>query len=291
MSSGKVDVLALIGSSRVADTLKKLHPKTNRLRAILGLDAKNMGIVLSNADIPATVKEIVAGALTFNGQRCTAIKIIFVHKAVREEFITRLNEEVDNLTMGMPWDKNVFITPLPEPNKPEYLKECIEDAVARGASITNNNGGAAQHSMVKPAVLFPVKPGMKVWTEEQFGPIIPVAEFEHIEEPIEYLIESHHGQQVSIFGEDPDELAALIDPLVNQVCRVNINAQCQRSPDTFPFTGRKDSAEGTLSVADALRSFTIRTMVAAKFNDSNKKLLNAIVHERKSKFLSTDFIF
>ena len=83
----------------------------------------------------------------------------------------------------------------------------------------------------------------------------------------------------------------MIDPLVNQVSRVNINCQCQRGPDVFPFTGRKDSAEGTLSVVDALRSFSIRSLVAAKLTDDNKKLINDIVSAEDSNFLSTKFIF
>ena len=78
---------------------------------------------------------------------------------------------------------------------------------------------------------------------------------------------------------------------VNQVCRVNLNCQCQRGPDTLPFTGRKDSAEGTLSVSDALRAFSIRSMIAAKLTEPNKALLNTIVREHQSKFINTDFIF
>jgi acyl-CoA reductase-like NAD-dependent aldehyde dehydrogenase len=78
---------------------------------------------------------------------------------------------------------------------------------------------------------------------------------------------------------------------VNQVCRVNINAQCQRGPDTFPFAGRKDSGENTLSVTDALRAFSIRTMVATKQTEENKAILNHIVEHHESKFLSTRFIF
>jgi aldehyde dehydrogenase (NAD+) len=81
---------------------------------------------------------------------------------------------------------------------------------------------------------------------------------------LQYVVSSDHGQQVSISSSDPDAIATLVDPLVNQVCRVNINCQCQRGPDIFPFTGRKDSAEGTLSITDALRSFSIRSMIAAK---------------------------
>jgi glyceraldehyde-3-phosphate dehydrogenase (NADP+) len=131
---------------------------------------------------------------------------------------------------------------------------------------------------------------MRVYHEEQFGPVIPVLPFDKINEPIEYMINSSYGQQVSIFGSDPEQIARLIDPLVNQVCRVNINSQCQRGPDTFPFTGRKDSAEGTLSVSDALRVFSIRTLVAAKQTDLNKQIITRIVRDHKSKFLSTDFI-
>lgn len=130
-----------------------------------------------------------------------------------------------------------------------------------------------------------------MFREEQFGPVIPVLSFLRIEEPIQYLIDSPHGQQVSLFSSDSEELSKLIDPLVNQVSRVNINSQCQRGPDVFPFTGRKDSAEGTLSVSDALRSFSIRSLVAAKLTDENKLLLNEIVTNQESNFLSTKFIF
>ncbi|MBC7390815.1 MAG: NADP-dependent glyceraldehyde-3-phosphate dehydrogenase [Opitutaceae bacterium] len=291
MTSGKINVLTLIGSSRVADKLKKLHPKVNRLRAILGLDAKNAAIVLDNADITLAAKECILGSLSFNGQRCTALKILFVHKSIVDTFISKFNEELAALKIGMPWDDNVNLTPLPEPNKPKYLKECIDDAISKGAKVVNPNGGENNLSFVYPAVLYPVTKDMKLYREEQFGPVIPIVPFESIEEPINYLIESDHGQQVSLFGSNPDQLADLIDPLVNQVCRVNINCQCQRGPDSFPFTGRKDSAEGTLSVTDAIRSFTIRTMVAAKESPDSTRILNQIVNEHKSKFLSTKFIF
>ncbi len=291
MESGKINVLTLIGSSKVANQLKKLHPKVNRLRAILGLDAKNAAIITKDADIKLAVQETVLGALSFNGQRCTAIKTVFVHHTIAEQFIALLNEAVSKLAFGLPWEKGVTLTPLPEPGKPAYLKELIEDAEKYGAKVMNEHGGTMQESFVYPAVLFPVNNQMKVYSEEQFGPIIPVIPFENIEEPIQYVINSTHGQQVSLFSRNKSELASLIDPLVNQVSRVNINSQCQRGPDTFPFTGRKDSAEGTLSVVDALRSFSIRSLVAAKLTDDNKEIINDIVSSNDSNFLSTNYIF
>jgi glyceraldehyde-3-phosphate dehydrogenase (NADP+) len=290
MKTGKINVLAFIGSSKVANDLKKSHPKLNRLRAVLSLDAKNAAIVTKNADLKLAVSECILGALSFNGQRCTAIKLIFVHKEVANEFNTLLSEAVSKLQPGLPWTKGVNLTPVTEPGKPAYLKECIDDAIAHGASVINENGGATAESFFFPAVVYPVNDKMKLYREEQFGPVIPVIPFESIEEPIQYQIDSPHGMQVSIFSNDAKELASLIDPFVNLVSRVNINAQCQRGPDVFPFTGRKDSAEGTLSVNDALRAFSIRSLVATKMNDANKHLLNEIVNDNDSNFLSTKFI-
>jgi glyceraldehyde-3-phosphate dehydrogenase (NADP+) len=131
---------------------------------------------------------------------------------------------------------------------------------------------------------------MKIYHVEQFGPIVPILTYKDIKEPLLYMMESNYGQQVSIFGKNSDEIAKLVDGLVNQVSRVNINSQCQRGPDIFPFTGRKDSAQSTLSVSDALRAFSIRSMVAMKNDSDNKELITSILRNHKSNFLSTDFI-
>jgi glyceraldehyde-3-phosphate dehydrogenase (NADP+) len=290
MASGKVDLLAFIGTSKAADILQKAHPRPHRLRVTLGLEAKNPAIILPDADLDLAVAECLAGSLSFNGQRCTALKMIFVHETVAEEFLRRFAGSIAGLKCGMPWDDGVFITPLPEPDKTGYLTGLLDDAVAHGAAVVNEGGGTVNASFFYPAVVYPVTEQMRLYHEEQFGPIVPVLPFRDMETPIRYMVDSCYGQQVSLFGRDAASLAALIDPLVNQVCRVNLNSQCQRGPDVFPFTGRKDSAVGTLSVSDALRAFSIRTLVAAKDQESNKSLISAIVRERRSNFLSTDFI-
>lgn len=290
MQSGRIDALAFIGSSRVADILKHQHPKPHRLRCILGLEAKNAAIVLKDADLDNAVKECVLGALSYNGQRCTALKMLFVHREIVDAFLSKFCDAVGKLKGGMPWDSGVQITPLPEPDKTDYLTELIEDARARGARVVNAKGGSVTHTFMSPAVVYPVGPGMRLYSEEQFGPVVPIAAFTDLEEPMNYIVQSDYGQQVSLFGSNAGLIAELIDPLVNQVCRVNINSQCQRGPDVFPFTGRKDSAEGTLSVSDALRVFTIRTLVAAKGTELNRRLIKSILTERSSRFLSTDFI-
>ncbi|RYG33217.1 aldehyde dehydrogenase family protein, partial [bacterium] len=142
-----------------------------------------------------------------------------------------------------------------------------------------------------PAILFPVTSDMRVHEVEQFGPIIPIREYEDVSEVMKYATESPFGQQASVFGYDPTVLGPMIDALVNQVSRVNLNVQCQRGPDTFPFTGRKASAMGTLSVDDALKRFSIRSLVATDYSERNRDLINEILAKRTSNFLRTDFLF
>nr|MBP7388936.1 aldehyde dehydrogenase family protein [Chitinophagales bacterium] len=69
MATGKVNVFAFIGSSKTANIIKKLHPHPNRLRSVLGLEAKNPAIVLADADLSVAVEECVTGSLSYNGQR------------------------------------------------------------------------------------------------------------------------------------------------------------------------------------------------------------------------------
>jgi glyceraldehyde-3-phosphate dehydrogenase (NADP+) len=291
METGLIDVFAFIGTNKGANELKKLHPKSHRLKAVLGLDAKNPAIVLPDADIDNAVSECVTGSLSFNGQRCTALKVLFVHKSIADTFITKFNKAVAALKPGMPWDPGVSLTPLPEPGKVDYLRNLVEDAKQHGASIMNDGGGEYSHSFYYPAVVYPVNDKMKLYTEEQFGPVIPIVPFENDSEVIDYVVNSNFGQQISIFGKDSKRVASLMDAFVNQVGRINLNTQSQRGPDTFPFNGRKDSAEGTLSVSDALRVFSIRTIVATKTTDDNKQIISNIIRNHESAFLSTDYIF
>lgn len=290
MQTGKVDVLALIGNSKSANALQEQHPKSNRLRLVLGLEAKNPAIILPDADLDLTINEVIAGTTSFNGQRCTALKVVYVHDDIKDEFLKRFSAKVDSLQFGNPWDDGAKLTPLPEPSKPAYIQELLDDALAKGALVQNKKGGNHSDNYIWPAVLYPVSKDMLVYEEEQFGPIIPVLSFSDISEPLDDMAESNYGQQVSLFGKDVYSLSPLIDTLANLVCRVNLNSSCQRGPDVYPFTGRKDSAQATLSVHDALRSFSIRTFVAFKDNDLNNETIEQLLEAKVSNFLSTDYI-
>lgn len=287
MSTGDIDVLAFIGGSAAADAVIKAHPHPHRLKVFLQLEGKNLGIVLPDANIDNAVKQITVGSTTYNGQRCTAIKLVMVHNSLIHKFLASFTQQVNGLKWGLPWEANVAITPLPEPNKPRYLQDLIEDAVSKGASVINaddgGHGGELYGALMRPAIVYPVTSDMRLWHEEQFGPVIPVAVYENIEEVYSYLAKMPYGQQAAVFTTDATTAAPVVDVLSTVVGRVNINTQCGRSPDVLPFSGRRSSALGTMSVTEALKAFSIETVLAAKQDTVNQEILYGM--EKESVFM------
>ena len=303
METGKVDALAFIGGSSAADTLIRQHPHPHRLKVFLQLEAKNMAIFLPDLLKSASAEEksnsldqAVLGALSFNGQRCTALKIFFVPKGTGQEFSKQMAERINAMKVGLPWEtvdveSAVYshITPLPDMKRIDLMQRLITDAVAKGAKIVNERGGEViggdESTLMVPAVLYPVTPDMDLYYEEQFGPIVPIAEYDNLDSVLEYGQNGLYGQQVSIFVSEQETKSAahLLDSFSTVFGKININSQCGRSPDTLPFSGRRSSAMGVMSVTDALREFSIPTVVSYKDSPVNTGILQEI--EAESTFL------
>lgn len=277
MTSGGVDVLAFIGTSRTANHLLGLHPRKNRLQAVLGLGAKNAAVLLPDAEIEVAVEESLLGALAFNGQRCAALKIFFVHERIASDYLAALKDGVERVRVGLPWERGVRITPLADPARVGYLDGLLRDARRKGARVMNEKGGVHDGSLFRPALLFPVDDAMRVYHEEQFGPLLPVVPFARIETPLDFLRRTPFGQQLSVFGRDPAGLRPVLEAARTQVARINLNAKCQRGPDVFPFTGRKDSAKGDFSRAGILDLFSARSVVAARETPAGRGLLKSVL--------------
>jgi len=249
----------------------------------------------SSADdaLENALDQAVLGSLSFNGQRCTALKLHFVPKEHGEFFTKKFVQKIEALRVGLPWieenGKYPNITPLPNQKRIEYMKQLIDDATAKGAKVMNSNGGSIiggpDSTLMVPAVLYPVTPDMKVYDEEQFGPVIPITVYDDIETPLEFGQAGPYGQQVSIFtSNDAATAASVIDRFSTVFGKINLNAQCGRSPDILPFSGRRSSAMGVMSVSHALKEFSIPTVVSYKDNlASNMALIQQV--EKSSKFL------
>lgn len=287
METGLVDMIGFIGGTGAMDKLIKNHPEPHRLKVFAQLAGKNIGIVLPDADLETAAEQCMLGSTAYNGQRCTAIKLMMVHESVADAFVEKYVAKVSALKAGLPWEDKVAITPLPEPNKPAYLEELIADALAKGATIANakQGGGTRRGALFTPAVLDGVTKEMRIFQEEQFGPVMPIARYSDIAEVHAALKASWNGQQSAIFTSDPAKAAPLIDALSTQVGRININMQCGRSPDQLPFSGRRSSAMGTMSVSEALRAFSIETAVTYIAKDATSVAIGAEL-SKHSKFLA-----
>jgi len=158
----------------------------------------------------------------------------------------------------------------------------------------NRNGGKvvggddSESTLMIPAVLYPVTPEMRIYEEEQFGPLVPIAAYDSIEDVLTYAREGKYGQQVSIFtaateGTQHNGVAQLVDRFSTVFGKININSQCGRSPDTAPFSGRRSSAMGVMSVMEALHEFSIPTVVSYKDEGLNSDVINGV--EEFSNFL------
>ncbi|MEO8703300.1 MAG: aldehyde dehydrogenase family protein [Kofleriaceae bacterium] len=257
-----IDVLAFIGSEGAANAILGSHPTPSFVHKILGLGAKNAAIVLPGARPDEVAARIAKGALGFNGQRCTAEKIVFVPATSEgDAVVAAIVERVNALQLGMPWDPNAAITPLPESSKLPAMWALLEDAVGKGAVVANPKGGTGYFSIMRPAVLDRVALGMKIYDEEQFGPIVPIVRYARVEEAFDWHVRSPYGQQVGIHGPDSPERRQLVNALASFVSRININDVCQRGPDTFGFTAADKSGFGTLSIRNALLAFSRNVIV------------------------------
>jgi glyceraldehyde-3-phosphate dehydrogenase (NADP+) len=309
METGKIDVLAFIGGSGAADDLIHQHPHPHRLKVFLQLEGKNMGIFLPDifekapkSELSKAMDQAVLGALSFNGQRCTALKLFFVPKAHGEMFAHLLTLRVEALNVGLPWQtwnndatadaesaKYSDVTPLPNSKRTDLMRRLIDDAVSKGAKIMNRRGGeiigGAESTLMVPAVLYPVTPDMDIYYEEQFGPVIPIATYESLDTVRDYGQYGFTAQQVSLFlGEEGTaDAASILDQFSTVFGKININSQCGRSPDTLPFSGRRSSAMGVMSVKDALREFSVPTVLSYKDSPENTPIVQDI--ELKSTFL------
>lgn len=277
VQTGRIDAVAFIGTANSARGLLKGADNPQRLRVMYEGEAKDSAILLPDADLKVAIDACASGMTSFNGQRCTAIKMIWVHASQASDFLTGLAMKIDSLKLGMPWDESVKITPLCEDTKPAYIKSLITDALAKGAHIVNTTGGKCYKSLCALTILAPANKHMKVWHEEQFGPVTPVAIYTDIQEPIDYVSMSQYGLQCALFGYEEKFLGRVVDALAYHVGRININAPDQRGPDVFPFTGRGNSALGILNAKEGLKHFSIPTMVATKVEDErNVKALKRL---------------
>ncbi|MGN1402413.1 MAG: NADP-dependent glyceraldehyde-3-phosphate dehydrogenase [Bacillus sp. (in: firmicutes)] len=225
--------------------------KSKMVPLVMELGGKDPAIVREDADLPYTAKQIVSGAYSYSGQRCTAIKRVLAHESVADELVKLLHEEVKQLTVGSPADNKVIV-PLIDDASADYVQGLIDDAIEKGATVVAGN--KREENLIYPTLIDHVTPEMEVAWQEPFGPVLPVIRVQSDEEAIRLANESEFGLQASIFTSNINQ-AFLLAPKI-ETGTVQINGRTERGPDHFPFIGVKGSGTGTQGIRRSIESMS-----------------------------------
>ena len=244
----EVNFINFTGSTPIGERIGRL---AGMRPIMLELGGKDAALVLEDADLEHAAKQIVAGAFSYSGQRCTAIKRVIVLESVADKLATLLQEEVSKLTVGDPFD-NADITPVIDNASADFILGLIEDAQEKGAQALTPI--KREGNLLWPVLFDQVTKDMKVAWEEPFGPVLPIIRVANVEEAIAFANESEFGLQSSVFTNDFKKAFEIAEKL--EVGTVHINNKTQRGPDNFPFLGVKGSGAGVQGIKYSIEAMT-----------------------------------
>ena len=244
----EVNFINFTGSTPIGERIGRL---AGMRPIMLELGGKDAALVLEDADLEHAAKQIVAGAFSYSGQRCTAIKRVIVLESVADTLATLLQAEVAKLTVGDPFD-NADITPVIDNASADFIWGLIEDAQEKGAQTLTPI--KREGNLLWPVLFDQVTKDMKVAWEEPFGPVLPIIRVASVEKAIAFANESEFGLQSSVFTNDFKKAFEIAEKL--EVGTVHINNKTQRGPDNFPFLGVKGSGAGVQGIKYSIEAMT-----------------------------------
>ena len=245
-----VNFVNFTGSTEIGKRISKI---TEMKPLLMELGGKDAAIVLKDADIDLAVKNIVAGAYSYSGQRCTAVKRVLVEDEIADVLVEKIKNEVEKLSVGSPLDKDdVVVVPLIDEKAADFVEELMEDAKAKGATLVT--GGQREGKLIYPALFDNVTKEMRLAWEEPFGPVLPIIRVSNMEEAIDIANESEYGLQSSVFTQDIEKAFYIGNRL--EVGTVQVNNKTERGPDHFPFLGVKSSGMGTQGIKYSIESMS-----------------------------------
>ena len=244
----EVNFINFTGSTPIGERIGRL---AGMRPIMLELGGKDAALVLEDADLEHAAKQIVAGAFSYSGQRCTTIKRVIVIESVADTLAALLQAEVTKLTVGDPFD-NADITPVIDNASADFIWGLIDDAQEKGAQALTPI--KREGNLLWPVLFDQVTKDMKVAWEEPFGPVLPIIRVASVEEAIAFANESEFGLQSSVFTNDFKKAFEIAEKL--EVGTVHINNKTQRGPDNFPFLGVKGSGAGVQGIKYSIEAMT-----------------------------------
>jgi acyl-CoA reductase-like NAD-dependent aldehyde dehydrogenase len=242
--------ISFTGSTRVGRIVAETAGRHLK-RVLLELGGKAPLVVLADADLDRAAAAATFGSFMHQGQICMSTERIVIDRSVAEEFAHKLAERAGALKVGDPRREDTQIGPLVNEDALERVTEHFEDAVAKGAKVIT--GGKAHGLYFKPTVLTDVRPEMRVYSEESFGPLVAIVPVDGVDEAIRVANDTDYGLSAAVFSRDVDAALAVARRLQTGMCHIN-DATVNDEPP-MPFGGVKDSGWGRFGGKAALEEF------------------------------------
>ena len=189
-----IDLICFTGSTKTGQSIYKIAGE-KFIGAVLECGGSAPGIVFEDADIDNVIESMYINKFANSGQICDGQKRLIVHKSKMEEVCNKFKEYIENKHIGNPLDEKTEIGPIVSIRQLEKLEEQVKDATRKGAKVIcggkrleYNNG-----NYYLPTILTNITKDMKVYIEEVFGPVIPIIEFDTIEQAIEIANDTQYG--------------------------------------------------------------------------------------------------
>lgn len=244
-----VDFINFTGSTEIGLRISGI---TTMKPLLMELGGKDAAIVLEDADLDLAAHNIVAGAYSYSGQRCTAVKRILVIDKVADELVKKVREKVKTLKVGNPINEQVDVVPLIDDKAADYVESLILESKEKGATILE--GGNREGNLIYPTLVDNVTLDMRLAWEEPFGPVLPIIRVNNVDEAISIANKSEYGLQSSVFTRDINKAFYVANKL--EVGTVQINNKTERGPDHFPFSGVKASGIGTQGIRYSIEAMS-----------------------------------
>jgi acyl-CoA reductase-like NAD-dependent aldehyde dehydrogenase len=208
--------------------------------------------VMPDADLDAAVRTAIAQRYEIAGQSCAAVKKLYLHAAIHDDFLERLTEAAKRVSYGDPSDPATQMGPVIDAQAATQVEARIRAAVTEGARLLV--GGSGQGALLAPTVLADVSPTSELFAQETFGPVISVRRFSDPGRVIAEVNAGPHGLQAGVFSNDHAVIKRFAREL--RVGGVMVNEGPDFRAEHVPFGGIKSSGLGREGVRIALREMS-----------------------------------
>jgi len=261
----EVDFIMFTGSTEVGRVIAEMAGR-RLIECSMELGGKNAAIVLPDADLERTVRELAAGSYANGGQTCVSMERVYVHESVLEDFVRRFVDHSASLPMSASFDFSSEMSSLIDQTQLQRVHAHVEEAIGKGATLLT--GGKPRPDIgplfYAPTVLTDVSDEMSLCRSETFGPVTAIYGYSDLTDAIEQANDSDFGLHFSVWGRDTDSALDIATRLQAGSVTINDGLVATWGSHEAPMGGMKDSGMGRRHGVEGILKFTEPQAVAVQ---------------------------